>query len=111
LIPYIPLPTVLVRRKSSGIHSAPTPFYRILVMTLYAAGARCAEVARLQVGDIDSQRMVVHIRGGKNREDREVMGSAASCSKPYARTGADSSPRCGFSPAALGILPPSPSSR
>jgi len=31
---------------------------------LYAPGARCAEVARLQVGDIDSWRMVVHIRGG-----------------------------------------------
>jgi len=30
-------------------------------------------VARLQVGDIDSQRMVVHIRGGKGREDRDVM--------------------------------------
>jgi site-specific recombinase XerD len=30
-------------------------------------------VARLQVGDIDSQRMVVHIRGGKGRKDREVM--------------------------------------
>jgi site-specific recombinase XerD len=30
-------------------------------------------VPRLQVGDIDSQRMVVHIRGGKGREDRDVM--------------------------------------
>ena len=42
-------------------------------MALYATGVRCAEVARLQVGDIDSQRMVVHIRGGKGREDRDVM--------------------------------------
>jgi site-specific recombinase XerD len=42
-------------------------------MTLYATGARCAEVARLQVGDIDSSRMVVHIRAGKGREDRDVM--------------------------------------
>jgi len=33
------------------INSAPTPFYRLPVMTLYATGARCAEVARLQVGD------------------------------------------------------------
>ena len=59
------------------INSAPTPFYRILLMTLYATGARCAEAARLQVCDIDSQRMVVHIRGGKGREDREVMLSVA----------------------------------
>jgi integrase/recombinase XerD len=68
------LPTILSQEQVARlINSAPTPFYRILVMTLYATGARCAEVARLQVRDIDSQRMVVHIRGGKGREDREVM--------------------------------------
>jgi integrase/recombinase XerD len=68
------LPTVLSQEEVTQlINSAPTPFYRILLMTLYATGARCAEVARLQVGDIDSQRMVVHIRGGKGREDRDVM--------------------------------------
>ena len=42
-------------------------------MTLYATGARRAEVAHLKVSDIDSQRMVVHIRGGKGRKDRDVM--------------------------------------
>jgi len=68
------LPAVLSQEEVAQlINSAPTPFYRILLMTLYATGARCAEVARLQVGDIDSQRMVVHIRGGKGREDRDVM--------------------------------------
>jgi len=35
--------------------------------------------------------------------------SALSCSGPYASTGADSNPRCGFSPAALDIPPPTPS--
>jgi hypothetical protein len=47
------------------------PFHRILLMTLYATGARRAEVAHLKVSDIDSQRMVVHIRGGKGRKDRD----------------------------------------
>src|ERR1700757_2105668 len=42
-------------------------------MTLYATGARRAEVARLKISDIDSQRMVIHIRGGKGRKDRDVM--------------------------------------
>jgi site-specific recombinase XerD len=42
-------------------------------MTLYATGARRAEVTRLKVSDIDSQRMVVHIQGGKGRKDRDVM--------------------------------------
>src|SRR5437773_2203229 len=49
------------------------PFHRILLMTLYATGARREEVAHLKLSDIDSQRMVVHIRGGKGRKDRDVM--------------------------------------
>ncbi len=68
------LPTVLSQEEVARlIDSAPTPFYRTIVMTLYGTGARRAEVARLQVGDIDSQRMVVHIQGGKGRKDRDVM--------------------------------------
>jgi site-specific recombinase XerD len=42
-------------------------------MTLYATGARRAEVAQLKISDIDSERMVIHIRGGKGRKDRDVM--------------------------------------
>ena len=30
-------------------------------------------MTHLKVSDIDSQRMVVHIRGGKGRKDRDVM--------------------------------------
>ena len=72
------LPTVLSQEEvTQFINSAPTPFYRILLMTLYATGARCAEVAQLQVRDIDSQRMVIHIQGGKGRVDRDVMLSPA----------------------------------
>ena len=55
------------------IDAAEFPFHRILLMTLYATGARRAEVAHLKIGDVDSQRMVVHIRGGKGRKDRDVM--------------------------------------
>ena len=47
--------------------------HRILLMTLYATGARRAEVAHLKISDIDSQRMVIHIRSGKGRKDRDVM--------------------------------------
>ena len=46
-------------------------------MTLYATGARRAEVASLKVSDIDSQRMVVHIHSGKGRKDRDVVLSPA----------------------------------
>jgi site-specific recombinase XerD len=68
------LPSVLSQEEVSQlISAAPNPFYRILLMTLYATGARRAEVARLKVSDIDSQRMVIHILGGKGRKDRDVM--------------------------------------
>ena len=68
------LPSILSQEEVARlINSARNPFDQVLLMTLYATGARCAEVARLQVGDIDSSRRVVHIRGGKGREDRDVM--------------------------------------
>jgi len=56
-----------------GVHAARTPGERILLMTLYATGARRSELTHLKVSDIDSQRMVVHIRGAKGRKDRDVM--------------------------------------
>ncbi len=34
---------------------------------------RRAELIRLQLSDINSKRMVVHVRGGKGRKDRDVM--------------------------------------
>ena len=56
-----------------AIDAALTPYHRILLMTLYAAGTRNAELTHLKVSDIDSKRMVIHIRGGKGRVDRDVM--------------------------------------
>jgi integrase/recombinase XerD len=68
------LPTILSQEEVGQlINSAPNSFYRLLLLTLYGTGARSAEVARLKVRDIDSQRMVVHIQGGKGRKDRDVM--------------------------------------
>jgi len=68
------LPTVLSREEVAQlIHAARLPSARILLMSLYATGARCSELTHLKVSDIDSQRMVVHIRGGKGRKDRDVM--------------------------------------
>jgi site-specific recombinase XerD len=55
------------------IESATTPFYRTILMTLYATGMRRAELAHLKVSDIDSQRMVIDVEGGKGRKDRDIM--------------------------------------
>src|SRR3954453_17287439 len=42
-------------------------------MTLYATRLRHAELAHLKVSDIDRERMVIHVKGGKGRKDRNVM--------------------------------------
>jgi site-specific recombinase XerD len=46
--------------------------YRACLSTIYACGLRLREGTRLQVADIDSARMVIHIRNGKGRRDRYV---------------------------------------
>jgi len=68
------LPTILSREEVTQlIDAARTPGERILLMTLYATGVRRSELTHLKIGDIDSQRMVVHIHGGKGRKDRDVI--------------------------------------
>jgi site-specific recombinase XerD len=68
------LPVILSQEEAARlIEAARTPCERILLMTLYATGARNAELTHLKVSDIDSQRMVIHIQGGKGRQDRDVM--------------------------------------
>ena len=71
------LPVILSQEEVARlILAASTSCHRILLMTPYATGARNSELTHLKVNDIDSQRMVVHIRGGKGRKDRDVMLSA-----------------------------------
>ena len=68
------LPTILSQEEVARlIDAACTPFHRTLLITLYATGLRCAELTHLKVSDIDSKRMVIHVRGGKGRKDRDVM--------------------------------------
>ncbi len=68
------LPAILSQDEVARlIDAAYTPFHRIVLMTLYATGVRRAELAHLKVSDIDSQRMVIHVQGGKGRKDRDVM--------------------------------------
>ena len=39
---------------------------------MYCCGLRISEALRLEVTDIDSQRMVVIVRGGKGNKDRHI---------------------------------------
>ena len=82
-----PLPSILSPEEVAHlIDSARTRFHRIVLMTLYGTGARRAELARLQIPDIDSRRRVIHIRGGKVVRT-EMSCSVPPCSKPCASTG------------------------
>jgi integrase/recombinase XerD len=47
--------------------------YRALFMTCYAAGLRLKEVCHLQVPDIDSRRMAIHVRGKGGKERLTVL--------------------------------------
>jgi integrase/recombinase XerD len=68
------LPAILSREEVARlIDAALTPYHRTLLMTLYATGVRRAELTHLKVRDIDSQRMVIHVQGGKGRKDRDVL--------------------------------------
>jgi integrase/recombinase XerD len=45
---------------------------RMLLQLAYACGLRGSELLHLQVTDIDSARLVIHVREGKGRKDRLV---------------------------------------
>ena len=80
LAEYIPfpksrkrLPTVLSPEEVAQlIDSARNLYHRTLLMTLYSTAMRRAELCRLKVRDIDSQRMMIRIDQGKGSRDRDV---------------------------------------
>jgi integrase/recombinase XerD len=72
------LPIVLSREEVSRLLAASANrMHRTMLMTLYATGVRRAELCQLKTSDVDSQRMVVHVRQGKGRRDRDVPLSPA----------------------------------
>ena len=67
------LPTVLSQEEVGQlIASASNLLDYAMLTTLYATGVRRTELIRLKTEDIDSQRMIVHIRQGKGNRDRDV---------------------------------------
>ena len=67
------LPNILTQEEAVRlIDSASNLFHRTMLMTLYSTGIRRAELCALKVEDIDSKRMILHIRQGKRNRDRDV---------------------------------------
>lgn len=68
------LPVVLSRDEVTQFLAAAAHFKSRVMLTLaYAAGLRVSEIVALEVGDIDSRRMVIRVRQAKGRKDRYVM--------------------------------------
>ena len=70
------LPVVLsVEEVAKLLTSVPGPGlkYRAALGISYGAGLRASEVCNLRIGDIDSQRMLIHVDQGKGGKDRQAM--------------------------------------
>jgi site-specific recombinase XerD len=68
------LPDILSGTEVVQLLSAMEPLkHRAVVMTAYGAGLRISEACSLEVLDVDSKRMLIHVRDGKRGRDRYVM--------------------------------------
>ena len=68
-LPVVPSPEEVCR----FLDAIDNDHYRMVLSIAYGCGLRLQEVTRLEVGDIDSKRMVIHVRQGKGKKDRYVM--------------------------------------
>jgi site-specific recombinase XerD len=72
------LPAVLSAEEVTRILDDTTNLkHWVMIATFYATGLRCNELRNLKTGDIDSQRMVIHVRQGKGGIPRDIGLSSA----------------------------------
>lgn len=68
------LPVVLNKKEVEVLLSTiKTPKYHAIAATLYGTGLRLSECLNLQIKDIDSINMVITVRQGKGKKDRQTM--------------------------------------
>ena len=68
------LPDILsIKQVEQMINNARELRYQTFLLTIYSMGLRLGEALQLKVGDIDSDRMKVHVRLGKGQKDRLVV--------------------------------------
>lgn len=84
------LPVVLSQEEVAKVlTSLDNVKHKAILMLVYSAGLRVGEVVRLKPEDIDSKRMLIHVRGAKGRKDRYTLlsESAFKVSKEYLNRG------------------------
>ncbi|MGA3007746.1 MAG: site-specific integrase [Opitutaceae bacterium] len=68
------LPLILSKEEVKALLTAPKNLgHRAILATMYGAGLRVSEVTNLKVRDLDRDRKVIWVRGGKGHKDRQVM--------------------------------------
>ncbi len=68
------LPVVLSKEEIAKIlNSVDNVKHKAILMLVYSAGLRVGEVVKLKSDDIDSKRMLIHIKGAKGRKDRYTL--------------------------------------
>ena len=68
------LPVVLSKEEVAKIlSSVDNVKHKAILMLIYSSGLRISEVVKLRPEDIDSKRMLIHIKGAKGRKDRYTM--------------------------------------
>lgn len=68
------LPIVLSKEEVTKIlSSVDNVKHKAILILVYSAGLRVGEVIRLKPEDIDSNRMLIHIKGAKGRKDRYTL--------------------------------------
>ncbi|MBI1770016.1 MAG: site-specific integrase [Bacteroidetes bacterium] len=68
------LPTVLNESEVVSIFKATANAkHRLMLMLIYSAGLRRSELLNLKRGDVDLERNIVFVRGGKGRKDRQSI--------------------------------------
>ena len=56
----------------SQIHKIENPKHKAIIVLAYSTGMRVSEVINLKISNIDSKRMLIHIKNSKGRKDRVV---------------------------------------
>ena len=68
------LPEVLseeeVKRIFDSIHNKK---HRLIMLIIYSSGLRISEVVRLKLENIDFERKLIHVKGGKGKKDRYTI--------------------------------------
>ena len=68
------LPIVLSKREVKKILDCTYNIkHKAILSTIYSAGLRLSEVVNLKIADIDGDRQLIYVRGGKGKKDRATI--------------------------------------